>query len=187
MHPVNLTGHAVRLREFRADDLADTLAIVGDDRVTRWLSYDSRDEAAAAAMIDGVVTRAHQTPRTEYYLAITDTDDRMIGFGRLGLSGVQAAKLGYAIRADHWGHGYATDAARTLITFGFDQLGLHRITAAIGPENAASIAVAKRLGMQYEGHLRDHVYTSGTWRDSLLYSILTAERASIPDFSGQHM
>lgn len=175
MYPVNLTGHAVKLREFTTDDVADTLAIVGDDRVTRWLSYDSRDEAGAATMIDGVVTRRQQSPRTEYYLAITDTDDHMIGFGRLGLSGVQAAKLGYAIHADHWGHGYATDAARTLITFGFDQLALHRITAAIGPENAASIAVAKRLGMQYEGYLRDHVYTGGAWRDSLLYSVLTNE------------
>lgn len=160
--------------------MADTLAIVGDDRVTRWLSHDSHDEAAAAAMIDGVVTRRQQTPRTEYYLVITDADDHMIGFGRLGLSGVQAAKLGYAIHADHWGHGYATDAARTLITFGFDQLDLHRITAAIGPENAASIAVARRLGMQYEGHLRDHVYTGGTWRDSQLYSILTTEWTASP-------
>ena len=49
---------------------------------------------------------------------------------RLGLGGVKAAKLGFAIAADHWGHGYATDAARNLITFGFAKLGLHRRTAA---------------------------------------------------------
>ncbi|WP_329110724.1 GNAT family N-acetyltransferase [Micromonospora sp. NBC_01699] len=177
MYPVTLAGQAVKLREFRSDDVADAFAIDGDDRVTRWLSFDSRDRAATAAMVDGAITRAKLVPRTEYYLAVTDADadDRMIGFARLGFSGVRAAKLGYAIHADHWGHGYATDAARTLIDFGFGQLGRHRITAAIGPENAASIAVVKRLGMQYEGHLRDHVHTGGTWRDSLLYSILATE------------
>ncbi|MEO3923888.1 GNAT family N-acetyltransferase [Micromonosporaceae bacterium B7E4] len=176
MYPIDtITGSLVNLRDFRPDDVADTLTIVGDDRVTRWLSYDSRDHDQAAAMIEGAIQRAQTEPRMEYYLAITDKQDRMIGFGRLGLGGVKAAKLGYAIHADHWGHGYATDAAHTLINYGFEALDLHRITAAIGPENAGSIAVAKRLGMQYEGHLRDHVYTSGAWRDSLLYSILIHE------------
>jgi [ribosomal protein S5]-alanine N-acetyltransferase len=55
-------------------------------------------------------------------------------------------------------------------------LELHRITAAIGPENAASIAVVKRLGFTREGCLRDHVFTNGAWRDSELYSILAHER-----------
>ena len=99
-------------------------------------------------MIDGTIKRAQLVPRTEYYLAVTLPDDQFIGFARLGLNGVKAAKLGYAIAADHWGHGYATDATRAIVEFGFATLGLHRISAAIGPDNAASIAVAERLGMQ---------------------------------------
>lgn len=175
MYPITIPGRVITLRDMRPDDAADALAIIGDDRVTHWLSFDSRDHTAAVTMIEGAVTRAQLTPRTEYYLAVADTEDRMIGFARLGRTGHQAAKLGYAINADHWGHGYATDAARTIIDYGFRLLGLHRITAAIGPDNAASITVAKRLGMQYEGRLRDHVYTNNTWRDSLLYSILAPE------------
>ncbi|GAB1690300.1 GNAT family N-acetyltransferase [Krasilnikovia sp. M28-CT-15] len=60
-----------------------------------------------------------------------------------------------------------------MIEFGFKELRLHRISAAIGPDNAASIAVAERLGMQYEGRIRDHVFTNGAWRDSLLYAVLS--------------
>jgi len=60
-----------------------------------------------------------------------------------------------------------------LVDFGFKSLGLHRISAAIGPDNEPSIAVAKRLGMSYEGRLRDHVFTNGSWRDSDLYSALS--------------
>ncbi|MDM4722127.1 GNAT family protein [Micromonospora sp. WMMA1363] len=175
MYPITIPGRIITLRELRPDDAADALAIIGDDRVTQWLSFDSRDHAAAVAMIEGAVTRAQLTPRTEYYLAVADAEDRMIGFARLALTGHQAAKLGYAINADHWGHGYATDAARAITDYGFHELKLHRLTAAIGPDNAASIAVAKRLGMQYEGRLRDHVYTNHAWRDSLLYSILAPE------------
>lgn len=48
-----------------------------------------------------------------------------------------------------------------MITFAFRVLGLHRITAAIGPYNAPSIAVAKRLGFTWKGRLCDHVFTNG--------------------------
>ena len=175
MYPVTLTGRAVTLREFRSDDAAASLSIVGDDQVTRWLSFDSRDLTAAQAMIDGAVQRARLAPRTEYYLAVTADDDELVGFIRLALAGVKAAKLGYAIRADRWGKGYATDAARRMIAFGFQELGLHRVSAAIGPDNSASIGVAEKLGMQYEGRIRDHVFTNGAWRDSVLYSLLEHE------------
>jgi len=177
MYPVELHGQLVMLREFTSDDLADALHIVGDDAVTSWLSFDSRNEAEARTMLGGILARARQEPRGEYYLAVAlPADQAVIGFARLGLTGVRAAKLGFAIRHSQWGHGYATDAARTLITFGFGPLGLHRISAAAGPDNAASIAVIKRLGMTYEGRIRDHVHTNGAWRDSLLYSLLSGER-----------
>jgi len=178
MYPVELHGQQVMLREFTSSDLADSLHIVGDDEVTSWLSFDSRNEDEARTMLDGVVARARQEARAEYYLAVAlPTDSAVIGFARLGLAGVRAAKLGFAVRHSDWGHGYATDAARTLITFGFGELGLHRISAAAAPDNAASVAVIKRLGMTYEGRIRDHVFTNGAWRDSLLYSLLADEWA----------
>lgn len=173
MYPVHLVGDKVVLREFRLDDEDALLGVIGDDRVTVWLSHDSRNRDEVRAMLAGIVERAPQEPRTEYALAVAlPESDRLIGLARLGLGGVQAAKLGYAIRADEWGKGYATDATRTLVKFGFEGLGLHRITAAIGPENLASIAVVGRLGFDYEGQLRDHVFTNGQWRDSNLYSRL---------------
>ena len=175
MYPITLPGRVVTLRDFRHDDAAAVLSIVGDDQVTRWLSFESRDEAGTAAMLKGTIDRAQQPARTEFYLAVVLPGDELVGFARLGLDGVKAAKLGYAIHVRHWGRGYATDAARTLTGFGFRELGLHRVSAAIGPDNAASIRVAQRLGMSYEGRIRDHVHTNGAWRDSLLCSVLEHE------------
>jgi ribosomal-protein-alanine N-acetyltransferase len=173
---MQLVGTRTILRDFRLEDADDAAAIIGDDRVTNWLSFDSRDHSAAIAMMERAVANAQQDPRTEHYLGITRLDDdQVIGFIRLELTGVKAAKLGFAIHADHWGQGYASDAAKTMIAFAFDQLGLHRITAAIGPENKSSLALVEKAGFMYEGRLRDHVFTNGAWRDSLLYSQLADE------------
>ncbi|WP_035921028.1 GNAT family N-acetyltransferase [Frankia sp. QA3] len=139
------------------------------------MSFDAKTREQSDTMLTGIVQRARQQPRTEFYLAVGHAGS-LIGFARLDLGGVQAAKLGYALHADHWGHGHATDAVRTLIHFGFDTLGLHRISAAIGPNNPASVAVVEHLGFTHEGRLRDHVHTGGAWRDSLLYSISTTGR-----------
>lgn len=171
-----LIGDLTTLREFRTSDLEDYLAIVSDDRVTSWLSFDSRDRAAAEKALTAIVERSAKEERPDYLFAVTRRDDdRVVGFTRLGPTGVKAAHLGYAIHADQWGHGYATDASRVMLRLAFGQLGLHRVSAAIGPENEASIAVVKRLGFSYEGRIRHHVFTNGAWRDSLLYSLLESE------------
>ncbi|MGH3926217.1 MAG: GNAT family N-acetyltransferase [Pseudonocardiaceae bacterium] len=175
MYPIQLSGSRVTLREFHSDDLDRVMTVVGDDRVTESLSFDTRSREQAAEMLSGVLDRAEQEPRSEYYLAVTTADDGLVGFARLGLNGVQAAKLGGAIATGYWGRGYAVDAARTLVDFGFRTLELHRVSAAMGPDNAASVVLARRLGMSYEGRIRDHVYTNGEWRDSLLYSVLAHE------------
>lgn len=171
-----LRGQLTRLREFRSGDLDDSMWIVADSQVTQWLSFDELTREQQAARLTAAIERAAHEPRTEYYLGLTEIDnDRLIGFARLGLSNAYAAKLGYAVIASCWGKGYATDGARTLISYGFRQLGLHRVTAAIGPDNAPSIRVVKRLGFSHEGRLRDHVFTNGAWRDSELFSILSRE------------
>ncbi|OEJ29628.1 GNAT family N-acetyltransferase [Streptomyces agglomeratus] len=144
--------------------------------MTSWLSFDSRDRDGTRSMLEGAVSRARQEPRSEYYLAIVvPPSDHVVGFCRIGLSGVRAGKLGYATAASEWGKGYAADAARTMIRFGFRALGLHRISAAIGPDNLASIKLVEKLGFTREGILRDHVFTNGAWRDSVLFSVLEQE------------
>lgn len=179
--PCELTGARTRLREFRLDDVDDAMGVLGDDRVTRTLSFDSRTREQAREMITGVIERAAARPRAEYYLVVTPlAGDRLVGFARLGLAGVRAAKLGVAIAAGHWGHGYGRDAVSTLLDLAFGPLGLRRVSAAIGPDNTVSLHTVTRLGFGYEGRLRDHVFTNGAWRDSLLFSMLADEWRTAP-------
>jgi RimJ/RimL family protein N-acetyltransferase len=177
MYPVTIAGERITLRDFEADDLDPSMAIVGDDAVTRTLSFDSRTRDEQAVRLADDIGRARGSPRTDYYLAIVVRETgRLIGFVRLGLLGShRGGELGYALRKDHWGHGYATEAASLMLEFAFSTAGLHRVQAATGPENGLSRALLDRLGFQYEGCMRDHVFTNGAWRDSLLYALLENE------------
>jgi ribosomal-protein-alanine N-acetyltransferase len=182
MYPVRIPGATIVLREFTEDDLDGIAAVVGDDQVTRTLSFDSRTRSQAAAMLAGVLDQARLEPRTQFYLAITLPEDeqRVLGAMTLQLTGMKAATIGSALAPGAWGHGYGTDAHRALMGFGFGELGLHRISATVRPDNTASLRMGERLGFIREGTIRDHEFTGGAWRDSYLYSVLDYEWSGNP-------
>ena len=59
-------------------------------------------------------------------------------------------EVGYHFRRDHWGHGYATEAARACMEYAFRQLAAEKVVSLILPENLPSRRVAERNGMQVE-------------------------------------
>jgi RimJ/RimL family protein N-acetyltransferase len=61
-------------------------------------------------------------------------------------------EVGWTLRRDFWGRGYATEAAQVALDYAFDRLGQTRVISLIQPDNRASIAVALRLGMRFEGY-----------------------------------
>lgn len=87
----------------------------------------------------------------------------------------QHGELGYWIGAPHWGKGYATEAARIVLNFGFDRLKLHRIFAHHFRHNEASGKVLRKIGMKHEGCLRGHVRKWGEFIDIEVYAILKSE------------
>ena len=151
------------------------MTVVGDPDVTRSLSFDTRSQDDQTQRLAADIARAQTEPRPDYYLAIANRDDLLIGFVRIGIGRDRSGEIGYAVRRADWGKGHASEAAALMIEFGFDTLRLHRIQAACGPENQASQRLLARLHLLPEGRIRDHVFTNGAWRDSLLYSILEDE------------
>jgi ribosomal-protein-alanine N-acetyltransferase len=78
---------------------------------------------------------------------------------------------------EHWNAGYATEAARAVVAFGFAQLGLNRVQAYHYSRNPASGRVLVKIGMSHEGHLRRHILKWGVFEDIDLYGILAEEIA----------
>jgi [ribosomal protein S5]-alanine N-acetyltransferase len=82
------------------------------------------------------------------------------------------AEIGYWIAVEQWNRGYATEAAREVIRYGFEELNLNRIFAMYFARNAASGRVMQKLGMRQEGLLREHMVKWGERIDVELYGIL---------------
>ncbi len=85
------------------------------------------------------------------------------------------AEIGYELNPAHWGHGYATEAARCVLNFAFKQLRVHRVWATCIADNQASVRVLEKLGMQPEGRLRENTWMKERWWDTLIYAILYPE------------
>ncbi|MHB8247014.1 MAG: GNAT family N-acetyltransferase [Acidimicrobiales bacterium] len=171
------------LREFRLDDEAAVHRYGSDEEVTRYTTWGPNSPAETAAYLSEVARKASGETRTSFTLAVATLDDELIGATNLTITDAKSTgELGYVLARDSWGHGYATEVARRLIVFGFDELGLRRITATCHPDNLASARVLEKARMHFEGTIRDHLAVRGGWRDSRLFAIVAdAEGAGHPD------
>jgi len=91
----------------------------------------------------------------------------------------RAGEVGYVLDPAFHGRGYAAEAARAMLTLGFDELGLHRIVGRLDARNAASVRVLEKLGMRREAHLRSNEYLKDEWTDELVYALLEDEWRAI--------
>ena len=171
-HTVLETARLI-LRPYSERDIPELLPLIGSREVAATTlriphPYTERDARDFLANIQG---------EDEERLAITlRTDERLIGGVGLRLNlPHRNAELGYWLGVAYWGHGYATEASREMLRYGFEDLGLHRIFASHFKHNPASGRVLKKIGMRYEGCQRQHLLKWGQFVDSELYGILREE------------
>ena len=111
-------------------------------------------------------------------------EGRLIGGVRLRIDVEHArGELGFWVARACWGRGYATEAVRAVIEYGFSVLGLHRIHAMHFSRNPASGRVMEKCGMLHEGCSRGHVRKWGVYEDVDLWGILRdewRERGPVP-------
>jgi [ribosomal protein S5]-alanine N-acetyltransferase len=82
------------------------------------------------------------------------------------------AEIGYMSLPEKWGKGYTTEAIRSVLDYGFCEMGLNSIEAIIDPNNLPSGRVLVKNGFIKEGHLRQNVFFDEHYLDSVIYSIL---------------
>jgi RimJ/RimL family protein N-acetyltransferase len=78
----------------------------------------------------------------------------------------------YSLHPDRWGQGYATEALKTVINYGFSDLNLHRLEAGVATENFKSVALLERVGMTREGLCRKILPLQSGWADNYMYALL---------------
>lgn len=171
--PPTLQTSRLILRPYNEADIPELMPLIGTREVaatTLRIAHPYTEEDAKAFL--------RLTKETDkIWLAITLREDgRQIG--GIGLRVDQQhkhAELGYWLGVDYWGKGYATEAGREMIRYGFEELGMHRIFATHFKHNPASGKILKKLGMTYEGCQREQLLKWGQFVDSELYGLLRHE------------
>jgi len=182
-YPIRL--ERIVLRPWVASDLEALHDLESRDEVTRYLMWESMDRESAARFLE---RRLGQTAidgdDTAIVLALTvPPSDRAVGELMLRLSSVESrqGQIGWTLHPDVQGHGYATEAARELLRMGFEDLGLHRVTADADPRNTASLRIMERLGMRREAEFRENLFVKGEWVGETHYAILEDEWRARPE------
>lgn len=166
------------LREFEEKDWEAVYAQRSDSETERYNPGGIQSEQQCREQVQRAMEAARQHPRRQYRLAVTLTvTGEVVGGCRLHIlhADLREGEIGYGIRRQEWRQGYATEVATTLLTFGFEQLGLHRICADCHPDNVASWRVLEKAGMRREGWLRENRAVQTGWWDTLLYAALDHE------------
>jgi ribosomal-protein-alanine N-acetyltransferase len=139
-------------------------------RYADWVPHASLRDAVAH--VEGAALRWESGEEYSWVITVRP-DDRAIGSVSCLVRG-HAVELGYVLYRDHWGRGYATEAAKAVLEWAATREGVFRVWATCDVENVASARVLEKIGMSREGVLRRWAIrpnlAPGVPRDALVYS-----------------
>ena len=175
-----LTTSRLLLRPWRESDFAPFAAMNADARVMEHFpSVLTREESDAVARR---ITARFEAQGWGLWAVEEIGGEPFVGFTGLALPTFEAhftpcTEIGWRLARDAWGKGYATEAARAALAFGFGELGLAEIVSFTAVGNKRSRAVMERLGMQQDGEF-DHprIAEGSLVRRHVLYRIGRARR-----------
>lgn len=180
-------GTSVFLRPAIMSDYAEwaRLRALSREHLSPWEPQWARDELTRSAFrrrLRQYLREAREDLGYAFFI-VHKVDGSLLGSVTLsnvrrGVS--QSASVGYWIGLPHANKGYMTDAVKSLATFAFNSLGLHRLEAACVPTNRASARVLVKTGFQLEGRARGFLKIDGTWQDHDLYARLSDGAAESP-------
>ena len=175
---VEVSDGVVALRPWRNDDASIQLAAWRDPIFQEFSDWAPTDTCGAILRMEA--QRSMRADGLGAAFAICDADASERVLGEVSINGVDStncsASIGYWLTPGARGRGVVTRAVRLATQFAFDQLGLVRLELTCGPDNTASAAVAKRAGFTFQRRLRSNVLFKGAYRDSLVFSLLRADR-----------
>lgn len=168
------------LRSICANDLDDIFEFSSDPQVAYHMTWEANKTKSETLAFIHSVLEGYKNGLSAEWAIVEKGNQKVIGTcAFIDWSNEHSkAILGYVINQLYWGNGYAVEAVKELLKYGFDTLNLNRIEAHCDIDNIASEKVMKKLGMSSEGILRQNQYIKGTFRDTKIYGILQVDYSS---------
>jgi len=181
-----VVGGRVHLRALRVQDFAAwrEVRLASREWLEQWEprpdpgSADPVTDADAFRSRCAAWERQRQFDNAYGFGLFLNADDRLLGEVSLGMvqrGPFQSATIGYWVDRRAAGHGYVPEGVALVIEYGFEELGLHRLEAAIVPRNAPSRRVAIKLGLREEGTAERFLQIDGVYEDHVRYAITVEE------------
>jgi len=164
----------LHLRPFQESDTAEVARLVGDRAIAEmtlriphpytladaesWIASQPDNFAGGKSMNFAATLRESGTLIGAFGLELDRDNDR--------------AELGYWIGRPYWNNGYGTEAAREVVRYGFEELGLNRIFAGYFARNAASGRIQEKIGFRHEGVQSQHVRKWDRYEDVVMMGML---------------
>ena len=166
------------LRRFHFSDLESVFTNwASDEHVQKMYSepvYETIE--AAEVMLARYISMYAQDDKYRWAVILKETGECI---GQIAYFYVDSknnfAEIEYCIGAAFQGRGYATEAAKAVIAYGFDRIGLHKVQICTKEINPKSKRVIEKCGLTYEGMLRDYFFVDGGYIGRLYFSILESE------------
>ena len=158
------------LRSSEISDAADTFEFISDPAVTKYTFWHAHHSIADSEELLAWLT----TENFASWSIVHKADKKVIGMCFLHSFNFhhRRAETAFNLSRPYWSQGYATEAVRKMIRFAFKRWSLNRIEGTCMLENIASARVMEKLGMEFEGVLRQHSFAKNRFHDLKLYSIL---------------
>jgi RimJ/RimL family protein N-acetyltransferase len=168
------------LRKYRNRDLGDILefSLNADYWLYRNLDWDPTLESVRAFWQPMQDVDPASDPKWLQLVVELKAEGKVVGSVGIGViknGDHRQGTIGWLLGQRYRGQGFATEAAAALLTFGFEVMDLHRISARTGSDNERSWRLMERLGMRREAHFVESHTVQGVWRDEFVYAILASE------------
>ncbi len=165
------------LRQIVPGDAEALFAIRSDEEGMKFFGHEPHASLDETKDVIKLMEERYVRKEALHWCITFRGEDRLIGLCSLFHfdEGFHCAETGYELNRALWGKGIMTEAMPAILTYGFNELGLHRIEAVIDIENVRSKNLLLKLGFSYEGNLRQRYFLRDQFLDEYYFGLLKDE------------
>ncbi|MFJ8087779.1 GNAT family N-acetyltransferase [Lysinibacillus sp. NPDC095746] len=161
------------IREFEIQDWQAVYEYTSNPNVMKYIPEGVFNEEEAKKFVS-----ENSGEQAKYFPVILKSDNIVIGhivFHQY--FGDHTYEIGWVLNPNYYNNGYASEAAKAVLNYGFKEMQLHRIIATCQPENIPSYRVMEKIGMRREGYFKKCIPNGDEWWDEYYYAVLKEEWA----------
>jgi len=176
-HFPTLTTNRLHLRKIQPMDAEALFAIKSDREVMDFYGDEPHQSLEDTRALIQQLQDSYERHEALHWGITLKGEDTVIGSCTFFFSdpGFHYVETGYELHRAYWRQGIMTEALPTILTYGFTELGLHRIEAAMDARNTRSRGLLLKLGFTYEGNLRQRFFFRDQFLDAHYFGLLKDE------------